>query len=322
MQSVLGCIRRCCLALFLAGPMTLGCGAVQAAQRYALVISNSSYQHTSQLRNPQADAALIAATLGRLNFEVTTRFDLNAADMRREIRDFGNKISDNRAEWAVVYYAGHGMEVEGENYLIPVDAELVSDRNINDDGYQLREVLNKIKSASRLRLVILDACRNNPFPKMVRSRSTRAHGVGLAAIPESALLPDYLIAFSAKDGATAQDGEGENSPFAQALAEQVERPGVEVELMLRRVRDRVAELTNGEQESWKYGSLPGTELYFSEPQTWMERMTGKKPASGAGGSDPALAQPAPAAPVPHQPVKLPAHTKRSLRTLGILNVEC
>ncbi|WMT79724.1 caspase family protein [Bradyrhizobium sp. Ash2021] len=229
-----------------------------AEKRVALVIGNSGYQNVARLTNPANDAAAIAAMLKRAGFDsVETRYDLKAADMRRALRDFGSKTRD--ADVAVIYYAGHGIELDGNNYLIPVDATLETDTDVLDETFALDRVLVAAEPARQLRLVILDACRDNPFAKsMKRTLGSRAIGRGLAKVEPSS--PNTMIAFAAKAGSTASDGDSKNSPFATALVNHLAKPGLDLRKAFGFVRDDVLKATNNAQEPFVYGSLGGNDV--------------------------------------------------------------
>ena len=203
----------------------LTCGPAHAEKRVALVIGNSAYKSVPRLTNPVSDAGLIGGMLKRAGFDaVDVRQDLSAADMRKALREFGTKTRD--ADVAVVYCAGHGMEVDGNNYLIPTDAVLETDTDVYDEAFPLDRVLVSIESAKQLRLVILDACRDNPFAKtMKRTVASRAIGRGLAKVEPTS--PNTMVAFAAKAGSTASDGDSRNSPFATALADHLPKPGLD-----------------------------------------------------------------------------------------------
>jgi formylglycine-generating enzyme required for sulfatase activity len=172
--------------------------------------------------------------------------------MRRAIGDFSDTAAD--ADIAIVYYAGHGIEVDGVNYLIPTDAKLARDFDVEDETISLDRVLRAIDSARRLRLVILDACRDNPFAQSMK-RSSRAIGRGFARVEPT--TPDTLVAFAAKAGSTASDGDGANSPFTAALLKHIATPGLDIRIALGQVRDEVMETTRPRQEPFVYGSLGG-----------------------------------------------------------------
>jgi Caspase domain len=232
--------------------------AALADKRVALVVGNSAYQKVGQLPNPAHDAGAIGALFKVMAFDVVeAKFDLGIADLRRALRDFTDQVHD--ADIAVVYYAGHGMEVNGVNYLIPVDAKLERDIDIEDEAISLDRVLRTIEEAKRLRLVILDACRDNPLTRsMIRSASTRSIGRGLAKIED--LTSDTLVAYAARAGSFADDGAGENSPYTAALIKYLPLPALDLRLALGRVRDEVLRTTNKRQEPFVYGSLGGAEI--------------------------------------------------------------
>jgi uncharacterized caspase-like protein len=224
------------------------------AGNIALVIGNSRYKNVTPLPNPTNDAALVADVFKKAGFDVDSRRDMTASDLKRALRDFGDRAKD--ADIAVVYYAGHGIEVDGNNYLVPVDAMLERDVDVEDEGISLDRILRTLDPAKRLRLVILDACRDNPFSKtMKRTLGTRSVGRGLAKVEPT--NSDTLIAFAAKAGSTASDGDGGNSPFTTALAKYLPTPGLDLRLAFGKVRDEVVRSTNNRQEPFVYGSLGG-----------------------------------------------------------------
>jgi uncharacterized caspase-like protein len=238
--------------------LLLVCQPAFAEKRVALVLGNSAYQNVARLANPVNDGAMIAATLKNAGFDVVEeRHDLPAAETRRTLRDFADRARD--ADIAVVYYAGHGIEVDGTNYLIPVDAKLERDTDVYDEAFSLDRVLLAIEPAKQLRLVILDACRDNPFAKnMKRTVASRAIGQGLAKIEPTS--PNMLIAYSAKAGSTALDGDAKNSPFTMALAKHLTTPGLDVRRAFGFVRDEVLKITSYRQEPFVYGSLGGDDV--------------------------------------------------------------
>ena len=230
-----------------------------SGRRIALVIGNARYQNTTALNNPANDARIVASALRNLGFsEVIEKHDLTLGALSRELKAFGDKSAN--ADWALVYYAGHGIEVGGTNYVIPIDAALKSASHVEEEAIPLRRVLSKVEQARKLRLVILDACRDNPFARTMKVASaTRSVGRGLARIEPAA---GVLVAYAARDGQVAKDGDGVNSPYAEALVRQLQQPGLEISLLFRRIRDSVWQKTNGEQEPFTYGSLPAEALYF------------------------------------------------------------
>src|SRR6201990_3192142 len=243
---------------FLAAAMLLLCQPAFAEKRVALVLGNSTYQNVPPLSNPTNDGGLMAATFKQAGFDIVdTRYDLTALETRRVLGELADRARD--ADIAVVYYAGHGMEVDGTNYLIPVDARLERDTDVYDEALSLDRVLVAIEPAKQLRLVILDACRDNPFGKtMKRTVASRGIGRGLAQVEPNS--PNTLIAYSAKAGFTAQDGDGSNSPFTVALSRHLTTPGLDVRRAFGFVRDDVLKTTNNKQEPFVYGSLGGDDV--------------------------------------------------------------
>jgi uncharacterized caspase-like protein len=242
-------------ALISAITAALPTGAL-AEKRVALVIGNSAYQNVAKLPNPANDARAVAALLKNAGFDVVeSRSDLGIANMRRAMRDFANIARD--ADVGVLYYAGHGIEVDGTNYLIPVDALLQQDVDVEDETLSLDRVLRTLDQITRLRLVILDACRDNPFARtMKRTIASRAIGRGLAKVEP--MTSDTLIAFAAKAGSTALDGDAKNSPFTAALLKHLATPGLDLRIAFGQVRDDVLKATSNKQEPFVYGSLGGT----------------------------------------------------------------
>lgn len=234
------------------------CSPAQAEKKVALVIGNSQYRSVSVLSNPTNDATEIGNSLERLDFTVKRVANATYDEMRRAFLEFGRLARS--AEYAIVFYAGHGLEVGGENWLIPIDAELRNDIDVDHEALGLRSILLTVENASRLGLVILDACRNNPFAaRMKRTVRTRSVMRGLRSVEPNA---NVLVAYAAKDGTVADDGEGRHSPFTTALLRHIETPGLEINLMFRHVRDDVIVATNREQQPFVYGSLSREEIYL------------------------------------------------------------
>jgi hypothetical protein len=231
-------------------------GEALAQKRVALVIGNSSYAYVRPLPNPANDATAIADMFRAAHFDVVDASNnLGGLEMRRVFRDFAEK--SRNADIAVVFYAGHGIEMDGTNYLLPVDTTLKRDLDVEDEAVSIDRVVRTLEPARRLRLIILDACRDNPFVRTVRRTSeTRSIGRGLAKIEPP--TSDTLIAFAAKAGSTASDGEGKHSPFTVALLKNLTTPGLDLRIALGRVRDDVMEATGNKQEPFVYGSLGGS----------------------------------------------------------------
>ena len=229
------------------------------SRRLALVIGNSEYRNVPYLANAARDADAVAAALRRAGFE-TVRLDTNLSreKMYDELRDFSARAET--ADWALVYYAGHGIEIGGINYLIPTDARLTSDRDVQFETVPLDQVLAAVEPAKSLKLVILDACRDNPFAKTIRvSSASRSIGRGMGRIEPGGAT---LVVYAAKHGQIALDGAGTNSPFVTSFVQRMLTPGIEINKLFRLVRDDVLDSTEGRQEPFTYGSLPGREDFY------------------------------------------------------------
>ena len=228
--------------------------------RVALVIGNSTYAHAGRLPNAENDATDMAAALQRLGFEVTTELDTDFAGLNGALRAFSLRSSG--ADVSLVFYAGHGMELDGVNHLLPVDARLEHDSVVRYETATLDDVLASTTGAT-LRVVILDACRDNPLARSIeRTGAQRSMGRGsFAELNEDLLGNQTLVAYAAKAGTTAADGRGRNSPYTAALLEHLEQP-LEIGMLFRRVRTSVLEATGGRQEPHEYHSLQGVEHYL------------------------------------------------------------
>jgi len=226
-----------------------------AERRVALVIGNGDYRHSTKLANPRNDASDIAAALRKLSFDVIEGRDLDRRGMEDRIRDFGRKL--DRATMALFFYAGHGIQVGGKNYLIPIDAKLERAGDLTLDTIDLGQVLAQMEVERRVNLVFLDACRDNPlarsFARSLGTRST-AVGQGLASI-QSAI--GTMIAYATQPDNVALDGEGRNSPFTAALLKHIATPNLHISLMMQRVRGDVIAATREKQVPWDHSSLIG-----------------------------------------------------------------
>lgn len=227
-------------------------------QRVALVIGNGAYLDVPNLLNPVNDAQDISASLRRIGFEVTTHLNLKSGEFNRALRDF-SRAAEN-ADMAVLYFAGHGLEIDNINYLIPVDARMERASDVTYEAVALPKFLQSVSGAKTLRLVLLDACRNNPFLTQIAKNSSRSLGRGLAHIEP---LGGILVGYAARGGTVAYDGEGRNSPYASALLKYLEEPNLEIGKLFRRVRDSVYNETLGLQEPFTYGSLPAKDIFLS-----------------------------------------------------------
>ena len=233
--------------------LSVYCSAASAEKRVALIIGNAAYQNVGRLLNPSRDSDAVAAMLKSAGFDlVTVRHDLGVVDMKRALREFWQATQGS--DVAVLYYAGHGIQVGEMNYMIPVDAKLAAEVDVQDEAVSLDRLLDALQFAKRLRLVILDACRENPFSSRMRMASRSILNRGLARIE-----PDIntLVAYAAKSGQVAQDGKGDHSPFTAAILKHLAVPELDVRLAFGRVRDEVLRNTANAQEPFVYGSLGG-----------------------------------------------------------------
>jgi hypothetical protein len=259
-------MRRLAAFLAIAWACCLANQPALAGKRVALVMGNSSYQSVAALPNPVNDAAAMADMLKNAGFDVVvSRRDLKSQDMRRALREFND--SARGADIAVIYFAGHGLEVDGSNYVVPVDALLERDADVDDESVSLNRLLTAAEPASKLRLIILDACRDNPFAKrMKRTLASRAISLGLVGV--EANRPNTFIAFAAKEGSTAADGDGAHSPFTAALMKHLTRPGLDIRKAFGYVRDEVMSATGNRQEPYTTNSLGGNDVALvAAPET-------------------------------------------------------
>lgn len=242
--------------------------ASASSDRVALVLGIGDYKTIQPLDNTRNDASAMARTLEEIGFDVTLALDSTSDELRQLLDDFAfrSEVSD----LALIYFAGHGVEVQGENFLIPADADVKSNSDVQRQSISLKQMLEAVENARKMRIVILDSCRNNPLGDLIEvndqaetqtitAEATRGSGGLAAADPDRGTL----VAFAAKDGQVALDGTGGNSPYAQALMEKMVIPGLEISLMFRQVRDRVLQKTGNLQEPHTYGSLTGVPFYLA-----------------------------------------------------------
>jgi hypothetical protein len=243
--------------------MTLSFGAMPAtaSSRVALLIGNSTYQNVPFLPNPINDANDLSGSLKRLDFDVKILTNARYDDMRRALIDFGQQARG--AEIALIFFAGHGIQIGGENWLIPVDAQLTTDMNVANETIGLQSLTRAVSYTTKLGLVVLDACRSNPFlAKMQSTNLSRAVERGFSRVEPS---DNVLVAYAARDGTTASDGSGRNSPFTQSLLKNIETPGLEVRFLFAGIRDDVMAATKREQQPFIYGSLSRDQIYLKSP---------------------------------------------------------
>lgn len=270
--------------LILLAVLCLPTVAVEAAtsKRVALVIGNGSYRNAPPLKNPVSDAKLMAATLRNLEFEVIEHLDVDQRQMKRAIRDLGDLL-DKAGEDGIgmFYYAGHGIQVQGRNFLIPLGTEIERESDVGIKAVNANVVLETMEYArTRLNFVVLDACRNNPFARGFRS-GTR--GLARMDAPRGT-----LVAYATAPGDVAADGDGDNSPYTVALSEAMRAPGLSVERMFRKVRNAVMERTKNLQVPWEASSLTGEDFFFSvaaPPRPAATAPAPAAPAAAEGGMD-------------------------------------
>ncbi|MBU1169103.1 MAG: caspase family protein [Proteobacteria bacterium] len=223
-------------------------------QRLALVLGNANYT-SSPLKNPVNDANIMAETLGRFGFDVIKGCDLSRNDMKRKVDEFGDRLK--KGGIGLFYYAGHGMQVKGRNYLIPVDAQIKSEQDVEYEALDTGRVLAKMDAAKNsLNIVILDACRDNPFARSFRSVS---HGLAHMDAPSGT-----LISYSTAPGSVASDGPSQNGLYTRELVKYMAVPGLKIEDVFKKVRLHVRNDSNNQQVPWESSSLEG-DFYFLPP---------------------------------------------------------
>ena len=232
--------------------LLLGAHSACAESRLALVIGQSAYKSVPALPNPINDARAVTRMLTDSGFEVTTASDLSQSGIRDQLSEFAAKVASKGGDSiAVVFYAGHGVQIDGENFLIPVDINPKRESDIAIQAVRLNDVLNTLTSApSKMRILMLDACRNNPFPEISRSA-----GGGLAIIDAKIGAPNTFLSFSTSPGAVAEDGKGDNSPYTTALLAAAKEANIPIEETFKRTRVSVNKATDGRQTPWDSSSL-------------------------------------------------------------------
>lgn len=250
---------------FTCGPVSAQVAPVQPAptalqgpeQRVALVIGNANYRNAPQLENPDNDAQSMAQFLNSAGFEVVAATDLTQNDMLRVVQDFSAKVASRGPNTvAMVYYAGHGVQLAGENYLVPVDAKVSSPTELVNNSVRLVDVMSTLETIpSRMRIVILDACRNNPFPEV----NDAGRGLAIVDAPNGS-----IVGYSTAPGAEALDGTGGHSPYTQAFLNVAREPNVPIEQLFKRVRLQVNQTTSGAQIPWESSSLTSDFTFFGD----------------------------------------------------------
>ena len=267
-------------ALFLFS-ITFSDGAQAAEKRVALVIGNGAYKAPLDLVNPPEDARAVAQSLSRLGFEVIQGYDLKGTEMTAKLKEFTRAVQG--ADAALFFYAGHGMQVAGENYLIPVDAVLKSEADLDFDAVKLDTVMRQLLREAKVKIVILDACRDNPLAAQLsrsmgaaRSRSLNP-SAGMAAV-DAQNASGTLIAFATAPGTVASDGSSGHSPFTAALLSHLETPNLDIDAMMKRVRGEVSKTTGEHQQPWTNSSLTSEFFMKSGPAPVTEVAAAAAPA--------------------------------------------
>ncbi|HKU08145.1 MAG TPA: caspase family protein, partial [Bradyrhizobium sp.] len=226
-------------------------------QRVALVIGNAHYKNAPELANPDNDAQAMAQFLNKAGFEVTSAIDLTQNDMIRVVQDFSSKVAARGPNSvAMVYYAGHGVQLAGENYLVPVDANVSTPNDLTSNSLRLVDLMATLESIpSRMRIVLLDACRNNPFPGV----NDAGRGLAIVDAPNGS-----IVGYSTAPGTEALDGSGDHSPYTKAFLELAGQPNLPIEQLFKRVRLNVAGSTAGKQIPWESSSLTSDFYFFGD----------------------------------------------------------
>lgn len=296
------------LGLLVTAGMAASGGDASAAERVALVIGNGAYRHAPPLPNPPNDARAMASALKGIGFQVVEGTDLDIEGMRARIGAFERALARGDARVGLVFYAGHGMQVDGENYLIPVDAELETSSDLKFKTvaatWLLDEVLGGAGSEGRVNVVMLDACRDNPLTRSFARRTRSATGSGLADITAA---EGAYIAFATAPGNVAEDGAGANSPFTTAILRNIARPGLEINSLMNAVRGEVYAQTGKRQRPYATSALLG-DFYFVPPS-----------AVTAALPPPAAVEPATPAPAATTTSRQPS--AEDLRLSALLRVE-
>src|SRR3954451_11345625 len=240
--------RHTLFTLMIPAALFLGSHSASAESRLALVIGQSAYRSVPALPNPASDARAVTQLLTDSGFEVSTAADLSQGQMREAVSDFAGKVAAKGADTvALVFYAGHGLQIDGENFLVPVDIDPKREADIPLQAVRLNDMLNTLNSVpSKARIILLDACRNNPFPAI-----NKTAGHGLAVVDAKVGAPGTFVSYSTSPGAEAEDGGSANSPYTTALLTAARLPGLSIEEALKRVRVSVNKATEGRQTPWE-----------------------------------------------------------------------
>ncbi|THD63722.1 MAG: caspase family protein [Bradyrhizobium sp.] len=255
--------------------------AAAAENRVALVVGQSAYRAVMALPNAEHDAKRMAELLGSAGFDVTAAPDLSQDDMRRAFSDFAAKVAASGPDTiALVFYAGHGLQIDGENYLVPVDIDPKREGDIPLQAVRLNDLMNTLGALpTRMRIIMLDACRNNPFPAL-----NQTAGRGLAIVDTKAGATGSFISYSTSPGSEAEDGSGDDSPYTTAVLSVAKEPNLSIEEAFKRIRVAVNQATDGRQTPWESSSLT-TEFKFFAAGTDQPGAMAPKPATLTRGAD-------------------------------------
>ena len=253
--------RRSLLNLIVPAAFLLGCSSALAESRLALVIGQSAYRSVPALPNPANDAKAMSQLLSESGFEVLSASDLSQGQIRDKVSEFAGKVAERGPDTvALVFYAGHGIQIDGENYLMPIDVDPKREADIPLQAVRLNDILNALTSVpNKMRILLLDACRNNPFPEL-----NKTAGHGLALIDTKVGSPGTFLSFSTSPGAEAEDGNGADSPYTTALLAAAKEPG-SIEETFKRVRVSVNKATDGRQTPWDSSSLTDDFRFVAGP---------------------------------------------------------
>src|SRR3954464_8430848 len=265
--------RRAIFNLVVPAALLLGAHSASAESRLALVIGQSAYKSVPALPNPINDAKAVGQMLTDSGFEVSTASDLSQSQIRDALSEFAGKVASKGGDSiALVFYAGHGVQIDGENFLVPVDIDPKRESDIPIQAVRLNDVLNTLTSApSKMRILMLDACRNNPFPEISKSA-----GGGLALIDAKIGAPNTFLSFSTSPGAIAEDGVGSNSPYTTALLAAAKEANIPIEETFKRTRVSVNKATDGRQTPWDSSSLTEDFRFSGAPVAGPKLATTKK----------------------------------------------
>src|SRR4030088_644495 len=262
--------------------MVLAAGSAFAENRVALVIGQSAYRSVPALPNPANDAKAVTQMLTDSGFEVPTAADLSQSEMRQQVSEFAGKVAAKGADTvALVFYAGHGLQIDGENYLVPVDIDPKREADIPLQAVRLNDLMNTLGALpTRMRIVMLDACRNNPFPAL-----SQTAGHGLAVVDTKAGAPGAFISYSTSPGSEAEDGTGDDSPYTTAVLSVAKEPNLPIEEAFKRIRVAVNQATDGRQIPWESSSLTTEFKFFSADSGQQGSAAPKPPAKVARSTD-------------------------------------